>query len=543
MSDDYALKSFSSAYWSDAKFLGIANTSGDLDTAASYAAVPFVNAAIAHIAGALSTLPITITRGQEDVTAQFTPPGFSDMLYLDAAWQLLFGASYFKPSANKFGASQFVGLFPPQMQYRYNLQTGELDRFDFIGTPKQSFAPDDRNLIWQWWPNVTGTQGPGVCPAAVALGDANVLYRLGQFVTAYFMRGGPVTLLTVEGNPPDLELQKIEKWWARVTQNVKAFFKGIAIRAGIKPVTFGSSIKDSTSVEVQTQARENVVIAFGIPLTIIMSNYANYATADLDALMMYENAVMPLARRIRDVWNIKWFGPQGVKLDWNEETLPVYQNRFLQLASAVVTLATPITPGQPAIIDANEARIMLGKKPRPVRVLLAGEVPATPAPDGTTTPGAAPDASKEVNNVLTNLSGRQQINLSRIIRQFGQGKLQQAQAEILLTGGFGVTLAEAQTLLGIGDTETQTIGAVASVDLERWQRKATSAIERGKSAAVPFASDTILAVDHERISTALAECKTVDDVRAVFQAGGQSEIAALTHEIREVRKALENSPQ
>ena len=54
------------------------------------------------------------------------------------------------------------------------------------------------------------------------------------------------------------------------------------------------------------------------------------------------------------------------------------------------------------------------------------------------------------------------------------------------------------------------------LDLERWQRKSINALERGKSAAVVFASDAIPAPEHARIAAVLLGCKTVDDVRAAF---------------------------
>ena len=542
------LKSFSPAILPDWQFLGLPNPGDNLNTAQSYAAVPFVFNAVGHIAGALSTLPYVITRGDEDVTEEYTPPGWSDFLYLYSAWQLLFGQSYFKPSANKYGASQWVGMFPGNMQHQYNSVTGELDYFDFYGTPRQRFTPDDPSFLWQWWPNVSTAQGPGVWPALVALGDANLLARLNQFATTYFMRGGPITLLTVEGNPQQGELDKVEKWWQKVASTARAWFKGIAIRASLKPVQFGSSIKDAVAVEMQQAARENVVIAFNLPPTAVMSNYASFATAEVDALMVYEKAVMPLARRIGDKLNQRWFMPQGVKLDWREETLPVYQNRFFQLAATLQSLTTPNAQGV-SILDVNEARVALGKKARPVRVQRATTTPA-----GTTTqPGAngapATDSVQpgQVNSVLTNLTGMQQVNLSRIIRKYSQGKMSEQEATLLLTSGFGVTLDEAQKLLGIGDAEMPLQSAVASVDLERWQRKAINALQGGKGAAVAFTSDSIPATEHARISAALGACKTVEDVRAVFASTGTNvqtsvdsrAIMELTNEIRLAREALE----
>ena len=55
-----------------------------------------------------------------------------------------------------------------------------------------------------------------------------------------------------------------------------------------------------------------------------------------------------------------------------------------------------------------------------------------------------------------------------------------------------------------------------SIELKRWERKAINALEAGRVASVPFASDIILADEHAEIKTALESCATADDVRGVF---------------------------
>lgn len=56
-----------------------------------------------------------------------------------------------------------------------------------------------------------------------------------------------------------------------------------------------------------------------------------------------------------------------------------------------------------------------------------------------------------VNDVLTNLTGRQRQNIMAIVRQFGQGKLTKQQASIMLKNGFGFTDSDVNDYLGIDD--------------------------------------------------------------------------------------------
>lgn len=57
----------------------------------------------------------------------------------------------------------------------------------------------------------------------------------------------------------------------------------------------------------------------------------------------------------------------------------------------------------------------------------------------------------QANATLTNLSGRQHQNVMRIVRQFGSGKINKAQAALMLKNGFGFTDADVDTFLGVDD--------------------------------------------------------------------------------------------
>lgn len=56
-----------------------------------------------------------------------------------------------------------------------------------------------------------------------------------------------------------------------------------------------------------------------------------------------------------------------------------------------------------------------------------------------------------VNDVLTNLTGRQKQGIDRIVRQFQQGKVTKAQAALMLKNGYGFTDGDVNVYLGIDD--------------------------------------------------------------------------------------------
>ena len=57
----------------------------------------------------------------------------------------------------------------------------------------------------------------------------------------------------------------------------------------------------------------------------------------------------------------------------------------------------------------------------------------------------------QANDSIKNLSGRQYQNVMRIVRQFGNGKLNKEQASLMLKNGFGFTDDDVNTFLGLDD--------------------------------------------------------------------------------------------
>ena len=96
-----------------------------------------------------------------------------------------------------------------------------------------------------------------------------------------------------------------------------------------------------------------------------------------------------------------------------------------------------------ANLTQNEIREMMGKE-----ALKTNEVTA----DGSVAlPDAQPLIAAESNEAIKNLSGRQYQNVMRIVRQFANGKLNKAQASLMLKNGFGFTDVDVDTFLGIDE--------------------------------------------------------------------------------------------
>ena len=105
-----------------------------------------------------------------------------------------------------------------------------------------------------------------------------------------------------------------------------------------------------------------------------------------------------------------------------------------------------IVPVEPLSFEFSEAVMSANMTRDEIREKLGLQVAAVDA-------NGAPVTTQPVqaNATLTNLSGRQHQNVMRIVRQFGSGKINKAQASLMLKNGFGFTDADVDTFLGIDD--------------------------------------------------------------------------------------------
>jgi len=102
-----------------------------------------------------------------------------------------------------------------------------------------------------------------------------------------------------------------------------------------------------------------------------------------------------------------------------------------------------------SIISANltqdEIRALMGKEPLQVNQVTTTGATANAIPQSTN------PTQMESNDNIRNLTGRQYQNVMRIVRHFGNGKLNKLQATLMLKSGFGFTDNEVNTFLGIDD--------------------------------------------------------------------------------------------
>lgn len=196
-------------------------------------------------------------------------------------------------------------------------------------------------VVYFYQPNAFTEVGGGddYSPAQAALQAAQVLYSLDAFVNLYFKRGAiRATILSVGGNPPREERERIETWWNDMLMGIKNAFKVKVFNADtVKAEQIGDGLDGLEKSGLVTAEREDVATGLGIPQSILFSNAANYATAQTDMRSFLENTIMPECLLIADTLNEQLLDGMGFRMEFRPESLDAFKEDEQSAASAYAT--------------------------------------------------------------------------------------------------------------------------------------------------------------------------------------------------------------
>lgn len=341
--------------------LGVDGEAGELSAHAAYAKVPIVYRCVRLRAKSVQRIPIALMKGKTDVTekAEYSLllTQLSKLLYQFEASLCIYASAYaLKQTGRLSGVPSLRWVTSRAITPEYDDQQGLKGFERQLKDGPQNLKLDQ--LVYCWLPILDQDIGPGVSPVVVALKAAGVLHNLDVFLEGFFDRGAlRVTLLTVEGNPNDREIQKLEAWWRRVVTGVRNAFASVGVRANVKPVTIGDSLKDTVDATLTDGKTQQVLEALEVPSSIALPGAANYATARQDWINFYEATIIPEAELILMPIN-EWLGEaHGLRAELHPERLEAFQSAELEKAGTLVSLS-----GGP-VITQNEARAQLELPP------------------------------------------------------------------------------------------------------------------------------------------------------------------------------------
>lgn len=198
--------------------------------------------------------------------------------------------------------------------------------------------PLDKRLVRMWRLDHTTELLPSPNTEAQAMASAaNVIFYADFWIANFFRRGGiKPTLIGMKGMISSETKDDQEKSWSNWLKGVGRGWRIARLfnAESIDPKTIGSGVDDLKDNGIYQQAIANIAMARGMPLSLLMANSANYATAKEEKATWLDNKVIPFVRWLEAEYNMQVFQPMGLQLEFRPETLDPQQEDETERASA-----------------------------------------------------------------------------------------------------------------------------------------------------------------------------------------------------------------
>lgn len=341
----------------------------DVAPRAYYNIVPFIRRAVNIRANAIANVPVTLQRGEKDVSGDKAYSALMGGLKA-LLWRTEFAmclspyGAYWRKQTNRYGTNPTPEWLLPSYCWPYITAEVGLTSIRYIhpwGVPeagKVEFLPTDE-VVRFWYPSLDRANWPGEPPGVAALSAAGALSNADNFVSDYFRRGAvKATLLKVPNSVQPTEREKLKSWWQQMFSGISNGWKTNVVSKDVEHSVIGEGLKELESELLTNKYREDVAAAFEVPVSKLLSNAANYATAREENIAFYVETVFPELELILGCINTQWLSAYGVELKAHPEQTEAMQDAQMQQAQAITELV-----GEP-VLDVNEGRAWLGMEPR-----------------------------------------------------------------------------------------------------------------------------------------------------------------------------------
>ena len=361
--------------------LGNANdgTKEDISIRAAYTKEGFTKRCVDVRARTLAGMPFSIMQGgsvlythEDDIPWDWFDP-FGMLYRIEGALSLTAAAYMFKEGRHLdgvFGAPEKIDglkwlnpttVIPNLEPGPYGPdEHGDFTHFKREVNGRTFYVP--RELILSvFTPDPFTEQGAGAADGDAARLYSQILTDLNQFSSDQ-LRSGLVrkTVFVAEANARQPDEHQMKRW----RQYIKRFLLGPTgtppeVMQGLDTKEIGASLADLHSNELSEQAQKAIATSFGVPHSLVMSDAANYATAQADRINFYETTVIPQAMLIQREMNRQLFSAMGLRMQFEPSKLEAFQRAELEKAQAVFQLV-----GGP-VLTREEGRAMLGYAENP----------------------------------------------------------------------------------------------------------------------------------------------------------------------------------
>lgn len=330
------LEQYPAAAWTDLRGDGTIINDSRHDTMPAqglYETVAVLYRCVEIRANALTRIPWVIMNGDDEVwhSRDHQPPAalahlrnFRRLLWNTEACICLAPEAFWFHERNRARTIRYKWLAPTSVLPVWDTKDGLIgfDRTTDGGTRR--FDVDD--IVYLPRLNPMHETSPGRPPAQAAMASAGVIYNVDTFAAGFFERGAiKATLLTIDGNPAQPEIERLEKWWKRFFSGVKNAWESAAVRMGVKPVVVGEGIAELGNTELTEEKRQDIATGMGVMHSLLFSNSANFATAEQDAMNYQALTMIPELEIIFEWLNEQIFEPQGMFIKERSEEMSIFQ--------------------------------------------------------------------------------------------------------------------------------------------------------------------------------------------------------------------------
>lgn len=205
-----------------------------------------------------------------------------------------------------------------------------------VGNESVEYSLKDKHIVYLWRLDHTTELLPSDnTEFRAAMAAAGVLYYADYYIQSFFQRGGiKPTMLMVKGATTKENMEKIEGVWDKVVHGWYKYLGKVFNADAIETHVIGEGIDNLNDSNIHQEKLADVAMAAGVPLSLLLSNSSNYATAQIEYLQWFRDSVTPWSSFIADALNDQLFTQLGLKLDFRPEMTDPGQEDEVQRAGA-----------------------------------------------------------------------------------------------------------------------------------------------------------------------------------------------------------------
>lgn len=357
---DGAIKAIDFSPWGGIDgFLSATGTSGG-DHVMLRGLVPWLNKAVNMTGNAVAQLPYYFDDGSENIIDEERAWGGvrnPQSLILKIASSLCSGRAYVLAETTNRAIVSLRYLSPTTVQPIFN-SNGEPTSFRRQINGKSEIIPLE-NMIYFWLPDDTIEIGEAqLTPMRNAILPAQLIAAMDQSLKQYGERGFiPPTLLSAKGMTNKSDVEKTERWWNAFLRGWTSTTAKVMNAETMTATTLGAGMDElrGSYLEITRQQIENIAAAFNIPLSLFLSNAANYATAGADRKTWYETGVfVSIYQTIEDTFSEQLFNKFGYDFEFDPDSIDAFQEDENAKAGSLSTLAGAFATNPEASIVAAD---------------------------------------------------------------------------------------------------------------------------------------------------------------------------------------------